>query len=118
MMLRGNKYLLLVDDLGRYMWVATIPSKYHVAVAIKKIQMRAEGESNLKLRALRINRGGEFTVRLFVEYCTTEGVHCQHTVPYNPYQNGVVEYWNPWWWQPPRASSRPTAFLAGSGAKR
>jgi hypothetical protein len=35
---RGNKYfLLLVDDLSKYMWVAMIPSKDRVAAAIKDI---------------------------------------------------------------------------------
>jgi hypothetical protein len=35
---RGNKYfLLLVDDLSRYMWVAVIPSKDRAAAAIKNI---------------------------------------------------------------------------------
>jgi hypothetical protein len=44
-MLRGNKYfLLLMDDLSRYMWVATIPSKDHAAAAIKEIQAWMEGE--------------------------------------------------------------------------
>jgi hypothetical protein len=36
--LRDNKYfLLLVDDLSRYMWVAVIPSKYRASAAIKDI---------------------------------------------------------------------------------
>jgi hypothetical protein len=52
--------------------------------AIKEIPARAEGESGLKLRAIRTDRDGEFTVREFVEYCMTEGVHHQHTAPYNP----------------------------------
>jgi hypothetical protein len=35
---RGKKnFLLLVDDLSRYMWVATIPSKDRAAAAIKDI---------------------------------------------------------------------------------
>jgi transposase InsO family protein len=35
---RGNKYFLLhVDDLSRYMWVAVITSKDRVAAAIKDI---------------------------------------------------------------------------------
>jgi hypothetical protein len=74
---RGNKYfLLLVDDLSRYMWVAAIPSKDREAAAIKDIQARAEGESDLKLKALRTDRGGEFTATKFVDYCAAEGVHC------------------------------------------
>jgi hypothetical protein len=83
-MLRGNKhFLLLMDDLSRYMWVATIPSKGHATAAIKEIQAWVEGESNLKLKVLHIDRGGEFTVREFMKYCTTNGVHCQHTAPYS-----------------------------------
>jgi hypothetical protein len=72
-----------MDDLNMYMWVATIPSKDCVVTAIKKIQARSEGESSLKLRALCTDRGGSFTVREFMEYCVTEGVHHQHTMLYN-----------------------------------
>jgi hypothetical protein len=73
---RGNKYfLLLVDDLSRYMWVATIPSKDRAAAAIKDIQAQADGESGLKLKALRTDHGGEFTVMEFMDYCVAEGVH-------------------------------------------
>jgi hypothetical protein len=80
-MSRGNKYfLLLVDDLSRYMWVAVIPSKDHVVAAIKEIQARAEGESDLKLRAFRTNHRGEFTTR------ELDGAR-----PYKPQQNSVVE---------------------------
>jgi transposase InsO family protein len=81
---RGNKYfLLLVDDLSRYMWVAAIPSKDRAATAIKDIQARTEGESSLKLKALHTDRGGEFTATGFTNYCAVEGVHHQHTVPYS-----------------------------------
>jgi hypothetical protein len=92
---RGNKYfLLLVDDLSRYMWVAAIPSKDCAVDAIKDIQARAEGESSLKLKALRTNRGGELIAIEFAYYCATEGVHRQHMTPYNPQQNDVVEHRN------------------------
>jgi hypothetical protein len=73
---RGNKYfLLLVDDLSRYMWVAVIPFKDRASAAIKDIQTRVEGESDLKLKALHTDRG---------DYCATEGVHHQHMTPYSP----------------------------------
>jgi transposase InsO family protein len=58
---------------------------------IKNIQARAEGESGLKLKALHIDHGGEFTATEFVDYYAAEGVHHQHTTPYNPQQNDVVE---------------------------
>jgi ligand-binding SRPBCC domain-containing protein len=88
---RGNKYLLHVDDLSRYMWVAMIHFKDHAAAAIKDIQARAEGESGLKLKALHTDRGGEFNVTEFTDYCVAEDMHHQHTMSYSPQQNGVVE---------------------------
>ncbi|CAA7409651.1 unnamed protein product [Spirodela intermedia] len=88
----GSKYFLLfVDDRSRYMWVAMLRSKDRAAVAIKEIKARVEGESGLKLGALRTDRGGEFTSHEFVEYCVGEGIHRQHTAPYSPQQNGIVE---------------------------
>jgi hypothetical protein len=72
----GNKYFLLfMDDLNKYMWVAAIASKDHAVAAIKEIQEWAEGESGLKLRALHTYREWEFIARDFMEYCATEGVH-------------------------------------------
>ncbi|CAA7401797.1 unnamed protein product [Spirodela intermedia] len=88
----GSKYfLLLVDDRSRYMWVAMLPSKDRAAVAIKEIKARAKGKSGLKLGALRTDWGGEFTSHEFAEYCAGEGIHREHTVPYSPQQNGIVE---------------------------
>jgi hypothetical protein len=74
--LRGNKYfLLLVDDLSWYMWVAAIQSKNRAVAAITEIQAQAEGESDMMLRALYTNRGDEFTAREFTEYYATLGVY-------------------------------------------
>jgi hypothetical protein len=76
------------------MSLEAIPSKDRAAAAIKGIQERAEGESGLKLRALRTDRGDEFTKTEFTKYCTAEGVHRQHTAPYSVHQNGVNEHRN------------------------
>jgi transposase InsO family protein len=85
------RIVLLVDDLSRYMWVAAIPSKGRAAAAIKDIQVQTEGEFGLKLKALRTDREGEFTATEFMDYCATEDVHRQHTTPYSPRQNDIVE---------------------------
>ena len=88
----GSKYfLLLVDDRSRYMWVVMLSSKDRAVKAIKEIKAWAEGESELKMGALRTDRGGEFTSHEFAKYCAGEGIHRQHTAPYSPQQNGVVE---------------------------
>jgi transposase InsO family protein len=62
--------------------------------AIKDIQARAEGESDIKLKALHTDRGGEFTAMEFADYCAAEGMHRQHTTPYNLQQNEVIEHQN------------------------
>jgi hypothetical protein len=53
-----STFLLLVDDLSKYIWVVAIPSKDRAVATIKDIQAWAEGESGLKLKALRTDRGG------------------------------------------------------------
>jgi hypothetical protein len=55
------------------MWVVVIPSKDRAVVAIKDIQARVEGESDLKLKALHTDCGGEFTATEFMDYCAAEG---------------------------------------------
>jgi hypothetical protein len=36
----------------------------------------------------------ELTVMEFTDYCVAEGIHCQHTSPYSPQQNDIVERQN------------------------
>jgi transposase InsO family protein len=88
----GRRYfLLLVDDSSRYMWLQLLTSKDEAVAAIKKFQVRAEAESEKKLRVPRMDRGGEFTSVEFAAYCADQGVVRHHTTPYSPQQNGVVE---------------------------
>jgi transposase InsO family protein len=88
----GRRYfLLLVDDLSRFMWLTLLTTKDQAATAIKRFKAGAEVEIGSKLRLLRTDRGGEFTVATFAEYCADEGIGRQLTAPYSPQQNGVVE---------------------------
>ena len=84
-------FLLLVDDASRFMWVVLLPSKDAAAGAIKQVQAAAEKESGHKLRMLRTDNGGEFTVAKFTAYCADEGIRRHFSAPYSPQQNGVVE---------------------------
>ena len=44
------------------------------------------------MRALRDDKGGgEYMGQPFIEFCTREGIHRQHTEPDEPHQNGVAE---------------------------
>ena len=62
----GNKlFLLLVDDLSRYMWLILLSSKDQAVQFIKRFLARAEAEAGRKLRTLRTDRGGEFTAHAY-----------------------------------------------------
>ena len=88
----GRRYfLLLVDDLSRYMWVMVLGSKREAADAIRRAQAAAEAECGRKLRVLRTDNGGEFTAAEFASYCADEGIQRHYSAPYSPQQNGVVE---------------------------
>jgi transposase InsO family protein len=77
-------FLLLIDDLSRYMWVVVLGSKGEAVDAIRRAQAAAEVECGRKLRVLRTDNGGEFTAAEFVSYCADEGVQCHYSAPYNP----------------------------------
>ena len=88
----GNKFfLLLVDDLSRYMWIELLKNKSDAFLGFKRVKNKIETESGKKLQALRTDRGGEFTSIEFKEYCESSGIKRYLTAPYSPQQNGVVE---------------------------
>jgi transposase InsO family protein len=84
-------FLLLIDDATRYMWVVLLTAKSEALSAIKRIQAAAEKEYGCKLRVLRTDNGGEFTVAEFAIYYADEGIARHFSAPYTPLQNGVVE---------------------------
>jgi transposase InsO family protein len=77
-------FLLLIDDLSRYMWVVDIGSKGEAVNAIKHAQATAEAECGRKLRVLHTNNGGEFTAAEFASYIVDEGVQRHYSAPYSP----------------------------------
>jgi transposase len=84
-------FLLLVDDMSRYMWLHLIASKDQAPAEIINFKVTVEVETEKKLKVLQTDRGGEFTSVEFRQYCTERGVHHQFTTLYCPQQNGVVE---------------------------
>jgi transposase InsO family protein len=77
-------FLLLVNNLSRYMWVVVLGSKGEAADAIRHAQAAAEVECGHKLRVLRTDNGGEFTAAEFVSYCVDGGVQRHYSTPYSP----------------------------------
>jgi transposase InsO family protein len=87
-------FLLLIDDLSRYVWVVVLGNKGEAANAIGHTHATAEAECGHKLHVLRTDNGDEFTMDEFTWYCMDEGVQRHYSAPYNPQQNGVIEQYN------------------------
>jgi transposase InsO family protein len=87
-------FLLMVDDMSRYMWLVLLSANSDATKLIKQVQAEAEAESGKKLKVLRTDTGGEFTSSSFIDYCNELGVRRHLTAPYSPQQNGVVERQN------------------------
>jgi hypothetical protein len=77
-------FLLVVDDSSRYMWVELLKSKDQALEYFKKVKNRAEVEIESKLKALRTDRGGEFTSQLFTVFCNEQGIKHYTPTPYTP----------------------------------
>jgi transposase InsO family protein len=81
----GRRYfLLLIDDLSRYMWVVVLRSKGEAADAIRRAQATTEAECGHKLRVLCTDNGGKFTAVEFMSYCADEGVQRHYSASYSP----------------------------------
>ena len=53
-----------------------------------------ERQTERKVKLLRTDNGGEFCSREFNDYCRSEGIVRNHTIPHTPQQNGVAERMN------------------------
>ena len=60
-------------------------------LAYKALVEKQSGHQTIKLRS---NNGGEYVNNRFTTLCIEQGIEKQHTDPYTPQQNGVVEQKN------------------------
>nr|GEV41020.1 zinc finger, CCHC-type [Tanacetum cinerariifolium] len=88
---RKKLIFLLVDGCTRFMWAYFLTSKDQALSTFKEFRLQIEMEMRMKLRMLRTDRRGEFTLNEFTKYCKEKGIARQLTAPYSPQPNRVVE---------------------------
>ena len=76
----GKKYfLLIVDDYSRCMWVALLKEKSDALEQFKRFKSMAEAEKGVKIKCIRSDQGGEFTLDEFKKLCDESGIKKQLT---------------------------------------
>ena len=83
--------MLVIDDYSRLTWVSFLKEKSEAFAKFKVFKALNENKSGRKIKAIRSDRGGEFSSRHFKDFCDEQGIRREYTISGTPQQNGVVE---------------------------
>jgi hypothetical protein len=84
-------YVSFIDDYSQKTWLYFLKSKDEVFSKFKEFKALIENLSEIKIKILRSDNGGEYTSKEFMNFCKDVGIKRELTTPYNPQQNGVAE---------------------------
>jgi FtsZ-binding cell division protein ZapB len=91
---KENYFMLVIDDYSRLTWVAFLKEKSEAFAKFKHFKALTENQTGRKIKAIRSDRGGEFSSRQFKDFCDEHGIRKEYTIAGTPQQNGVVERQN------------------------
>jgi transposase InsO family protein len=84
-------YVSFIDDFSRKSWIYFLKTKGEVFRKFKEFKTLIENLSEKKIKVLKSDIGGEFTLYEFKEFCGEAGIKREFSTPYNPQQDGVAE---------------------------
>ena len=92
---QGHRYwITFIDDKSHFVHVYLMKTKDMALTAFKQYKALVENQTGLKIKALRDDKGGEYSSNDFASLTSTSGIFRQHTAPGTPQQNGVAERFN------------------------
>ena len=93
--LGGKHYFVtFIDDHSRKVWVYFLKHKSDVFEAFKMWRAMVENETELKIKRLINDNGGEYEDTKFKKFCYEHGIRMERTVPGTPQHNGIAERMN------------------------
>ena len=90
--LNGSKYVfVIVDDYSRFTWVIFLKHKNDAFSKFCDFCKKIQNLKSSNIVTIRSDNGGEFKYDMFLEFCNSNGITHNFSVPRTPQQNGVVE---------------------------
>ena len=90
--INSNKYFVtFTDDYTRFTILYFLKKKSGAYNAFTNYKAYVENQCQHKISTIRTDNGGEYFSDEWNSFCKENGIRHEHTVPYNPQQNGVAE---------------------------
>ena len=77
-------YVLFIDDQSRKTWIYFLKTKSEVFKQFQEFKALVETQTGRKIKVLRLDNGGEYTLGEFVDFHVTARIKREFIVPYNP----------------------------------
>ena len=88
----GKRYFMtLIDDASRFSYVYLLQTKDEALDYFKIYKTKVENQLERKIKRLRSNRGGEYFLKIFNEFCKEHGIIYERTPPYSLQSNEIAE---------------------------
>jgi hypothetical protein len=87
-------HVSFIDNYSHKTWVHFLKSKHEVLGKFKEFKALTENLSKIKIKILRLDNGGEYTLKEFVIFFRDVGIKRELTTHYNPQKYGVEEIKN------------------------
>ena len=86
-------YILFIDDFSRKTWIYFLKCKKseEILQRFKEFKALTKFFSGHKIKTLRTDNGGEYTLDLFKKFCKESGIKREYIVPYSAKHNGEAE---------------------------
>jgi hypothetical protein len=84
-------FMTFIDDFSRKTWLYLLKHKYEAFDVFKKFKSMLENESGRTIKIPSSDKGGQYKLNEFIEFCDLHGIKRHFTARYTPQQNGVDE---------------------------
>ena len=78
---RERYFMLVIDDYSRLTWVSFLKEKSEAFEKFKNFKALTDNQMGKRPKAIRSDKGGEFSSWDFKEFCDKHGIKREYTIP-------------------------------------